>query len=344
MTLSGDTAAVLSIVTDQTALEAAGLTGITNGYKVYDFVNNSSSATTFVGIDGLGNTNMQTSSLIARRLTGTGSTSFIGVAGNSDALITSSNYTRISGSRATVAGLLRIYCGPNSSIRFILPQLEESSVSTTPMPTAGATATRAATVNSYPTSGNLPASGVRHISLVWTPQDITAGKVQYLWSSYVSAGNYTAIWSNSVIVCLEKAVAGVSEYVTFPITPVIGTAMLVEGYIYADNTMGLAVNGVLQSGTLGPELNTDPTFATAGLWTIPTGWSVSGNTAVATGNSSFAGLTLTGSEPSAPLHYMCITSYTATGTVGLRPLNSGGYAVPSGVARVVIAPMQTAGV
>ena len=121
-------------------------------------------------------------------------------------------------------------------------QVETGGVNTSFMLSSGATSTRAATVDSYQTAANLPAFGVRHISLVWTPIAVTG--TQYLWSSG-TATDHTAILYDGTNIILRKRVASVNQDAIKPLAAVISTTYTIDGYIYADNSTAVGVNGAL---------------------------------------------------------------------------------------------------
>lgn len=158
LTLSGDTAAVLSIVTDETEITAAGLAGVNPTYKVYKLDNSGGSSSCMVAIAGtVGNTNPHSWKLHARLVAGSAlwfsylladQSDFARTAETTYQLINKNNVTP-----ETTARQLHIYAPATSVVHFLLPQLEESSSASSPIITAGATATRAATSLSYPTMG-----------------------------------------------------------------------------------------------------------------------------------------------------------------------------------------------
>jgi len=135
-----------------------------------------------------------------------------------------------------------------------LDQLENNSFSSNPIITTTTAATINKTELTCQTAGNWPSSGVRHKRLEWTPSGFVSGTKQCLWSTYTDADNYLALFSNGVIIYLEKRVAGVSEYVTFAQVPVVGTTYVIDAFVYADNTLGLYVDGVSASAGFGIEL------------------------------------------------------------------------------------------
>ena len=262
MTLSGDTSAVLSVVDDTAALTAAGLLGITNGGKVYKLITGATAAQ--VDVAGAMTAVITSLSVYMAVTSGTGTLS--DSAGANASTSTAATYTKktVENFTATATRTLRISGAANTTLYFILPQLEASPFATSVNPSVGSAGDRIATVLSVSVNGNLPTSGIRRISLNWTPRGVPVGGAnnhltpQYLWSTRVDASNYTAIWYNGVVVAMEKCVGGQSEFVTYTLAPVAGTTYKIDGWINSDNTMGLAVNGVRQANSLGSELITQP--------------------------------------------------------------------------------------
>lgn len=161
LTLSGDVAAVLSIVTDETEIVKAGLARINPGYKVYKLDNSGGSTNATVLFSGAtGNTNVHSFKIPLR---GTGTAVYGGNWSGSEqstSAITASyvNYKKDGWAAANAGTQGKVTAYPASVVYFLLPQLEELPYATSIMPTAGATATRAATSLSYPTAGNLRVS------------------------------------------------------------------------------------------------------------------------------------------------------------------------------------------
>jgi len=252
MTLSGDTAAVLSIVTDQAAIDAAGLGRLAGGYKFYDLV---------TGVGGAGNVDMAgamsavTTSMSCYARIVSGSAVMSDNAGANSVAISGSSLSRFKVENFTaVAGrLLRITAAASSRVIFAVPQLEELPYATSEMPTNGATATRAATVNSLPTASNMPTSGVRHIQFDWTPLGLATGVTRYLFGSYLDANNEVNIsFNGSSAIAINKKVAGVTESTAWNISPVVGTTYRVDAYIYANNKMYIKAS----TGTAGADGST----------------------------------------------------------------------------------------
>ncbi|NTU49471.1 MAG: hypothetical protein HGA87_01000 [Desulfobulbaceae bacterium] len=131
-------------------------------------------------------------------------------------------------------------------------QVENLSFGTSWILTAGASATRAIT-RLRQTGLSLPA-GKKTITTYYTPTGIsTIGTVQSIWSFYTDASNYTQLAYNGVIFYVEKRVAGVSEFVTFPKVCTPKVPVRLDVVFTADGTIGLLVDGVSASAGLGVE-------------------------------------------------------------------------------------------
>lgn len=330
MTLSGDTAATLSIVTDQTALEAAGLGSITNGYKVYKLDNSLGSATSIVKIGGTVGT-VTDLAISAYMRQGIASTKFAaqletkGSALSGFKPLTQEWVKAKKENLATIATTDQLlFTADEGGIGyFIIPQVEASPFATSPMLTAGTAASRIRTRLQYPMAGNMP-TGLQHIQLSFSTAGFIAGTKQILWTSRADASNEVSIWHNGVIVAFEKKVSGVSEYVTSALTPTLGTSYLVDAYIYADYKMGLAVNGVLQTGTLGSNELTEPI-------NISTGWATDSTSTIAT-STSFTSTVANGYIYKNPIitalrHKVSISTLVCTTTAGNAQLQASGTSI-----------------
>jgi hypothetical protein len=287
MTLSGDVAAVLSIVTDETELKAAKLDHLTNGYKVYKVINPSGGSLAVLTLAGTVTSGVTSTMKVFYRQTDYSTTAdiqmrFSGTTAYGLVELSSATYTTATLTATPTVKSLEFVVKPNKTLYFLLPQLEEQPFATSLIPTSGATAQRVGTVEKVPLLYHYRAGQPTTITQYWTPLGYKVGVLQYIMSSRVDANNYTACWYNGVIVCVEKCVAGVKEYVTFPLTAVLGQRYLVEMLAYPDGTMGLMVDGVSAQSGLGSEVITDPNFDDTALWNKGTGWSVSGGKAIAT--------------------------------------------------------------
>lgn len=285
MTLSGDTAAVLSIVTDQTAIDAAIAAEIAkgqaadeallcalqlsrdNGYKSYDITTGAGGAgvVTFAGAMTAVATSM---SDVIRVISG--SCVISDSAGANTVTPSGSAYVRSKKENftATATRTMIITVAASSQVRLLVPTLEELPFATSLNPSAGAASTHNADILSHPVAGNLPNTGRRHIKFSWTPGAVIAGRDEKFFYCGLDASNYIKIASNGVIIYFQKRVAGVDEFVCYTITPVAGTTYAIDAWFNADHTMGLKVNGVSAGSGLGSEKVPNPTLLRVADWTI----------------------------------------------------------------------------
>ena len=247
MTLTGDTAAVLSIVEDQVALEAMTveqLDNLVNGWKDYDVTTGAGGSAT-VTLTGAMAATATSMSAYVRVLSGScviqDSTGTYDVTPSGTAFVRykEESFTPTAGST------LQIVVAASSQVRFLAPQVESLPYTTPLNPSEGATSTRAAIDVSAPMTGNYPLTGSRHIPVFeWTPSAMATGVVQCLWSSVTDANNYVAIWlTGSTEIKVEKMVGGVSEETAYTGTFVNGTTYKVDAGFYANNKMNLQVDG-----------------------------------------------------------------------------------------------------
>lgn len=152
-----------------------------------------------------------------------------------------------------------------------------------------ATNDRFMTRYNIPTSGVLPA-GAWTLRIVFKPSvQITPNIAKYyLFGSYTDASNYLRLWYNGAILCLDKRVAGVSEFATIPFAATLGRAYEVAIIKNSDNTFQLALNGAVIPYATGPELTLNTTFTTDTDWTKGAGWTISGGKGTATAANSTA--------------------------------------------------------
>lgn len=200
LTLSGgDTAAVLSIVTDQTEIEKAGLAGINPGYKVYKLDNSAGATSSVVAVTGtVGNTNKHSISIVARASAGT--FRMIDASGTWGYVTTTLvPYTRIKTVDKTPASTLDyllLSATAGTVAYFLLPQLEELPYATSIIPPSGATATRAATSLSYPTAGNLRGNAVTVGVEGWSSVGLQVARIMQVDDNgrfvYLNNGSFTA--------------------------------------------------------------------------------------------------------------------------------------------------------
>lgn len=207
LALSGDTAAVLSIVTDQTEIEKAGLAGINPTFKVYKLDNSAGSIQATVQFSGtVGNTNPH-STLCVIRKTGTAKVATSLSDGNGDKAVTTTSYSVSTyfGAVPNATGrVLQVYALAGGVGYILLPQLEELPYATGIMPTAGATATRAETSLSYPTAGNLRGNDVTvGVEAYFVGLNSTSNSIFHTRSA---TNNYLSLYTNTTSINFNKRI------------------------------------------------------------------------------------------------------------------------------------------
>lgn len=264
MTLSGDVAAVLSIVTDQSAIDAAKLGQIVNGGKVYKLDNRLGTVQAIVDVNGDSAIGTLCSASVIARNAVAGATGYphlklLGVAG--EASFSGTAFTRYTKTGTLIAlGRPEIKCNAGGVCFFIVPANEELPFSTSIMPYEGGPASRSAVLASIPVSGNIPSSGRRKFKFSWTPSALVAGFTSYLGYSGTDANNYVAVISDGTSIYIEKKLAGVSGKATRTMTLVKDTQYIIEAYIKSDNTLDIKVDG--NAATSNTSTTTAPVFGT----------------------------------------------------------------------------------
>lgn len=222
LTLSGSVAAVLSIVTDETEIEKAGLANINPTYKVYKLDNSGGSVAATVMVGGTpGNTNAHTYSAIIAEIAGTvqmknelGTWTVETVGGYA-------RYAKENIAPGTANDRIRIQANAAGVAYFLLPQLEEQPFATSLNPSAGSTSTRAATVLSYPVAGNLT-SPLWSAKITATPMAASQdGK--YMLGSYYDANNGVGLLMSGANAVARKRIGGSNNDATKALTLVAGT-------------------------------------------------------------------------------------------------------------------------
>ena len=217
ITKTGDVASVLSVVDDSAELALAGLDEVCNG-NVYKLDNTSGVAFAAADISGVtGNANAHFVSAYVRAATGTG-----GIKTNTSAellAISDSGYARyelaipVPGTTA----ITRIYADASSVVYFILPQLEENTISTPVIIGAdtSASATRDADIITTPTPSVLTAASGA-IEMVVDPAE--TGQTAYLFSSGTNSSNFIGAYTTPTGVFFTNVVGGVFEQAIFAFT------------------------------------------------------------------------------------------------------------------------------
>lgn len=311
MTLSGDTTAVLSIAADQTAIDSAIAAEIAkgvsawdesllvalelasdNGYKVYKLDNSLGAAYGFVDIAGPANSLAHSLSAPLRLSSGNGRLRWNFGTANS-VLVSNTSYAKVSTNNSTpdtTGRIVRFQADPYSVLYFLDPQLEELPFATMTTPSEGASMSRAADILSYPVAGNIPLTGRRFFTDYWTPKSVVAGRTEVIRYSGVDASNYIKVASNGVIVFFEKRVAGVSEFVTFALSPTAGVQYRIDAWFNADNSMGLRVNGASAGAGWGLEKIVNGGFDTDTSWIKGVGVTIANSIATFSNNDGVSGV------------------------------------------------------
>lgn len=289
LTLSGDVAGLTKIADGTTLVTNAGLLGINATGKVYEADNSAGSAAsinTFTGTAG--NTNKHSGSIYIAKISGSGTTTL--EINGTTTTITGATLQRFKVENVTPASgsQLILNVGVGDKVQFLLMDMEELSYASSPIPTSGATVTRAATVDSYPVTGNIPSTTAWTLKIPFIGMGTSTTTTRYLFSSYVDANNYTRLGINGVIAFIEKNVAGVKEFVTVPFAPVVNTKYTAVMRRNADGTMNLWVGGTKDLGGLGSELVVNGDMSSSVGWTGngAGGWSITGGVAQHTAGSS----------------------------------------------------------
>lgn len=149
----GDAGTLWGVVDDSAAIAAAGLSAaVTNG-RVFKIDNSAGSAAAYITFGGTtGNTNTHTFSAYMR---GSGGIRYGDNGGFGATATVTADYVRYSHADATVGSgaAFAIEAGAGEVVYCILNQMEDASFVSSPIPIAGASATRAADVLTVPVSG-----------------------------------------------------------------------------------------------------------------------------------------------------------------------------------------------
>lgn len=257
MTLSGDVAAVLSIATDQTALDTFKISNVCNGYKIYD-VTTGAGGTGVIIISGAMAAVTTSYAIQIRVLSGsvsvTDSQSGNAIApapsGAAYARYKKENFT------ATAGRTVRITVAASSQIRFLLHEHYESTICPKyPIVSAGAAGgtTRAQTTAYEPLAPNFRQDSFM-VTCEWTPDFSLADLPNSTNIPIVTLS--TGVANNLLYFAKDGAGAGaLSSYdgtntATVALTPVAGTTYKcgVRGNT-AGNEMMVSLNGTNGTAT-----------------------------------------------------------------------------------------------
>lgn len=222
----GDANTVWSVSSDTTALTSAGLIAICNSGKVYEVDNTLGAVAAEVQIANNSSSVSAHSSFIFLR-GGPGSYRDVSVAWSPFAYTDQYTLLKFENKTPGYAGIKeRINIPAGSSVRFILPQLEEGSFATSPICKASdgsdplTSLTRAATIPSFPTAGKIPVNDFA-IRMIVVPR-ASGQSGAYLFGSYVDSSNYTSLYVQPGSIILRKRVSSVNTDATVTLTNSIG--------------------------------------------------------------------------------------------------------------------------
>jgi hypothetical protein len=258
-----DETITVTVVDDVAAIASAGLQGVCTTGKVYELTSVTSQ---IVNISGpTGNTNQHSYSAYIRVVSGGGG-GYVALSGagggvGPSEMITSSAYTKAISSIAAPSStaVMRIYCSVGTTLRVILPQLEEGAFATPPifdpLNDSLTSITRAATNLTLPTAGVLPVNDFGQL-LEWIPG--ATGQTGVLWSTRVDATNYTQISCTPTQILFTKVISGVTTTVTATYTHTVNVPVCIQSH--QDSALGMSLR-VQQQGGEWSAYATDPSVS-----------------------------------------------------------------------------------
>lgn len=242
---AGDANALFGVVDDTAELLAAGLQNICTNGRVFKIDNSACAATSSVSVLGAtGNTNAHYYSTYGRATAGTGTVGR-SASGSGAASISGASYTRV-GASLTPAGAaetLRIQAVAGAIVYFILNQLEEGAFVSSPIPVAGASATRPADVCSIAASITAPYTLFAEVDL---PLVVANGQV-FLGVSDGTSSNGSAIYTSTTSPVVLNKTSGSNDAVVVPAGSIsANTVSRLAGRFETNN-----INGRFNGGNLG---------------------------------------------------------------------------------------------
>ena len=162
----------------------------------------------------------------------------------------------------TIPRALELRVPDGQSIDLILPQLEEGAFCTSPIVGADTTAsaTRAATVLTYPTAGKIRSNNMAFRKVI-VPK-ATGQSGVWIKASYTDASNYTGLLLDPTTITLRKRIAGTNNDATVSVTHAAGVSLEVV---------------CVRASTFGAQLAVRAfTGGTWGAWTVGTAVTAAG--------------------------------------------------------------------
>jgi len=254
ITLTGDGAAVLSVVTDPaTYLSGAGLADICTTNKIYKWDNSLGVGAAIAVLGGTtNNVNVHSYSMYIIAAVGAGTVYLRTDA--ADAVAIPATFQRLKKENVTpdtTARQVRIAIDAGAIVYFILPQLEESPFCTSPIAPAADTAaaqTRTARVVSASTAGVFPSSGQDFAVFM---RVIPEGSLQAaittkdLFSTAIDGDNYWEIFIDSASIYQRARVSGVNTLISIGYTHAVGIS---ADILSIRTAMGMAIKVRIGAG------------------------------------------------------------------------------------------------
>lgn len=233
----------LSIVTDMSAITAAGLERSCTLGAFYRLNNSTGSSTATVNMTsaGFGNTNPHSMSAFVKH---SGGACVLRFDSNAGAVIVpqSSIFVRVKSENVTPTSQynqLQITAGPGAIVDFILPQLEEGAFATSPICQLDQTASEArlATVLTYPTAGKIRSNNMAFRMIV-VPN--AGGNINsYIFATKNGSDEFELKTHSSGQLMLLKYTSGVSTSVT--ISKSLVMSQPIEILCYTSSTVGMQI-------------------------------------------------------------------------------------------------------
>lgn len=258
VTKSGDAAATLTRVQDAAALATYGLQAITADNYVFKLDNSAGSTAALATVSGTcGNTNTHTISAVARLDSASAGACALDMDGVFTGIaITGTAYSRFEATDSPDATTrqLQVSAAAGGIVYFVLNQLEEQVLATSPIVTVGASATRADDNLSYPVTdyaGNkLFSQDAGMVALRWRPKFVSAD------AAGVSQHRIVRVHSGSELIYYQSP-AGTEAIRTWDSTNPVRTAAI---------SGGVSVNDLLLCCVRFSNLKTQIGYKRDGAW------------------------------------------------------------------------------
>jgi len=224
--LSGDPGFVVSTIADAAALGTKHVNLVTSG-KTYRLDNSAGAGAAFALFEGTaGNANACSGSAFVKTA-GTSGLSALRLTPSTSNSVTLTNtageYVRVKfeNKTPTATDCLEVRVNQGEVVDVFIPQLEELPFCTSPMPTAGATATRAVTLPSFSAAGNIKSNNFTVLVDLFHPVSVPAG-AQRVLAWYVDLNNRGGVYVDSGATGGFSRVSGVTASSVTAAPPAVG--------------------------------------------------------------------------------------------------------------------------